>query len=77
MPNRAAGSCLALLITPINSPPQMNNKRTNKIEIELLRILTTRNNRSVLARFHDWSAGKAPEDVERGLRFLDRNAGSL
>jgi hypothetical protein len=55
----------------------MNNKRTNKIEIELLRILTTRNNGSVLARFHNWSAGKAPEDVEGGLRFLGRYAGSL
>jgi predicted ABC-type transport system involved in lysophospholipase L1 biosynthesis ATPase subunit len=55
----------------------INDKHLNRIEAELLRIITGRNTGSVLSRFQDWPAAKAPEDVERGLRFLGRHAGPL
>jgi hypothetical protein len=51
--------------------------RRNKIEAELIRILATRHNGSVLSRFQDWSASRSPDDVEHGLRFLGRNSAPL
>ena len=54
-----------------------NDRHKNKIETQLLRVVMSQNNGSVLARFQDWSAGKAAEDVEHRLCFLGRNAGSL
>jgi hypothetical protein len=56
----------------------MNNDRhKNKIETELLSVMVSQNNGSVLARFEDWAAARSPEDVVHGLRLLGRNAGSL
>jgi hypothetical protein len=54
-----------------------NDKHLNRIEAELLRIITSRNTSSVLSRFQDWAAANAPEDVEHGLRFLGRHADPL
>jgi hypothetical protein len=44
-----------------------NDPHKNKIETQLLRVVVSQNNGSVLARFQDWSAGKAAEDVETRL----------
>ena len=51
--------------------------RRKKIEAELIRILAARHNGAILSRFQDWSASRSPDDVEHGLRFVGRNAGSL
>jgi hypothetical protein len=51
--------------------------RRKKIETELIRILATRHNGSVLSRFQDWSASRSPDDIEHGLRFLGRNSAPL
>jgi hypothetical protein len=52
-------------------------REPSKKEAELLRVISTRNNGSVLARFEDWAALQAPEIVDHALRFVGRNAGSL